>query len=48
LHAYATGSGFGSGGQLIVLPLIGLQTILAVWWQIRAAPRVYNPPSTSA
>ncbi len=48
LHAYATGSGFGSGGQLIVLPLVGLQTILAVWWQIRAAPRVYNPPSTSA
>ncbi|MCX8039159.1 MAG: cytochrome c biogenesis protein CcsA [Planctomycetota bacterium] len=39
LHAYATGSGFGSGGQLIVLPLIALQTALAVWWQWRARPR---------
>ena len=38
LHAYTTGSGFGSGGQLIVLPLIALQTALAVWWQLRARP----------
>lgn len=36
LHAYATGGGFGSGGQLIVLPLIAVQTVLAVWWQRRA------------
>ncbi|MBN8523807.1 MAG: cytochrome c biogenesis protein CcsA, partial [Planctomycetes bacterium] len=36
LHAYATGSGFGSGGQLIVLPLIAVQTALAVWWHRRA------------
>lgn len=43
LHAYATGSGFGSGGQLIVLPLVLVQTILAVVWQVRA----YRPPSTS-
>ncbi len=48
LHAYATGSGFGSGGQLIVLPLIGLQTVLAVWCQIRANSPTYSPPSTSA
>lgn len=44
LHAYATGSGFGSGGQWIVLPLIAIQTALAIWWQLRA----YRPPSTSA
>lgn len=44
LHAYATGSGFGSGGQLIVIPLVIVQTALAVWWHRRA----YSPPSTSA
>ncbi|HAT11255.1 MAG TPA: hypothetical protein DCS97_11845 [Planctomycetes bacterium] len=43
LHAYATGSGFGSGGQLIVLPLIAVQTALAVWWQLRARPVPQSP-----
>ncbi len=53
LHAYATGSGFGAGGQLIVLPLIVVQTVLAVWWHLairnrpRAAPAAPAAPPPS-